>query len=473
MHRRGITRALVAAAGGLLGAAFLPVAVAFADDYDIIPDPSSPEVVTGLYGFDFGLQTTPPAVNGSVDGNQLFDFEDTTSGTSGTFEGDESTSSDAFGDTNEELLVTSDQSGTDAPPVGSVFDYYTFSGSGFENIYSDLPSPSGNLISDTLVTPFGDFTIPVTLDAASAVSAADGTNIAISDGEIVPDPGYIEHVTAINGMPPTDVAVQGFQEFDIVGTTGAYVGTFNADEATTTDEFGTVTQAVLVTKDVSGTPGAAAGDIPTVGSVFNTVTLGDVENIYSDIASTTPGGSDTITDTLVTPLGDLNIPTTFDATAEVAAVNAAPIDLSDGYDIVSDPATEQFTGVNGLPPIDVAEEGDDEVFNVDNASGNSVGSFEGDVTSTADSFGNTTQTILVTSDEAGTAGTVAGDIPAVGSEYDTVTFGDTGFELIYSDLVSSSGNVITETLVTPLGDITVPSTFDAAAALATEILSAG
>ena len=485
MHRRRITRVLGAAAGGLLGAAFLPVAVAFADDYDIVADPNSPEVITGLYGFDFGFQTTPPAVNGSVDGNQLFDVDDTTIGTTtepdtvGTFEADESTSSDVFGDTNQELLVTSDVSGTtgtaagDTPPVGSVFDYYNFGNGGFENIYSDLPSASGNLISDTLVTPFGDFTIPVTLDAASAASAYGATNIAIADGDIVPDPGHIEHVTAVNGIPPLSVAVQGFEKFDVDNASGADVGVFNADEATTTDEFGTVTQALLVTKDVSGTPGGAVGDVPPVGSVFNTVTLGDVENIYSDITSTTPGGPDTVTDTLVTPFGDLNIPTTFDAAAAASAANAAAIDLPNGYDIVADPATEEFTGVNGLPPIDVAEEGDDELFNVDNASGTSVGSFDADVTSTADAFGNSTQTILVTSDLTGTAGTGAWDVPAVGSELDTVTFGDTGFELIYSDLVSSSGNAITETLVTPLGDISVPSTFDAAAALATDILSAG
>jgi hypothetical protein len=485
MHRRRIARALGAAAGGLLGAALLPAAVAFADDYDIVADPNSPEVITGLYGFDFGFQTTPPAVNGSVDGDQLFDVDDTTLGTSsnpdvvGTFKADESTSSDTFGDTNQELLVTSDVSGTtgtaagDTPPVGSVFDFYTFGDGSYENIYSDLPSASGNLISDTLVTPFGDFNIPVTLDAASAVSAYDATNIPIADGDVVLDPGHVEHVTAINGISPFDVAVQGFEKFDVDGTSGAEVATFNAVEATTTDELGTVTQAILVTSDVSGTPGAAAGDVPPVGSVFNIVTLGDVQNIYSDLASTTPSGSDTVTDTLVTPFGDLDIPTTFDATAAVSAANAASIDLPNGYDIVSDPATEKLNGVNGLPPIDVAEEGDDELFNVDNASGTSVGSFDADVTSTADSFGNSTQTILVTSDESGTAGTAAGDVPAVGSELDTVTFGDTGFELIYSDLASSSGNAVTETLVTPLGDITLPTTFDAAAALATDVLSPG
>ena len=58
-----------------------------------------------------------------------------------------------------------------------------------------------------------------------------------------------------------------------------------------------------------------------VGSVFETVTFGDsgVENIYADIASTTAGG-DVITDTLVTPLGDLPVSFTLDASAGLAGL---------------------------------------------------------------------------------------------------------------------------------------------------------
>jgi hypothetical protein len=199
-----------------------------------------------------------------------------------------------------------------------------------------------------------------------------------------------------------------------------------------------------------------------------------IENIYSDIASATPGGSDTVTDTVVTSTGDFNIPTTFDATAAIAAANAAIINFGDGYDFVSEPYTEIFTGVNGLPPIDVAEEGS-ELYDLTNTAGTDVGSFDADVTTTADSYGNSTQAILVTSDVSGTEGAAAGDVPAVGSEFDTVTFGDTGYELIYSELIgaTSRADLVTETLVTPTGDITVPSTFDAAAALATDILSGG
>ncbi len=74
MTSRRITRALGAAVGGLLGATYLPAALAFADDIVITPDPSSTELVTGFYGLH--NVTAPPAVPGTVQGEQLFDYTD-------------------------------------------------------------------------------------------------------------------------------------------------------------------------------------------------------------------------------------------------------------------------------------------------------------------------------------------------------------------------------------------------------------
>ena len=63
-----------------------------------------------------------------------------------------------------ELVVTSSEQGTSAPPVGSVYEINNM-GSGFENVYSDIAptTPGGpDTLSDTLVTPFGD--IPMMTD---------------------------------------------------------------------------------------------------------------------------------------------------------------------------------------------------------------------------------------------------------------------------------------------------------------------
>jgi hypothetical protein len=477
MDRRRVTRTLGAAASGLLGAALFPVAAAFADDYEIQPVPGSTETVTGLYGLEL---TASPDEAGSVQGYQEFEVLDTTTGKAlGTFDADEANvSGDTLGETNQELLVTDDLSGTagtaagDTPPVGSVID--TYGDSGFGYMYSDLASTTGgaNTITENLVTPFGDSTVPTTFDAVGGL-ASDSSDPALQDitlaggYEIVPDSKEV--FTAISGLPPYDVAVQGTQEFDVLNASGQTVGTFDADVTSTSDAVGFSTQALLVTSDVSGTAGTAAGDVPEVGSVFNTIDYGDggtpiYADVYSDLTSVTPGGADDITNTV----GGFSIPTAYDA---AAAESPSSFPVGDGYTIDPD-SKEVFTGVNGLPPYDVAVQGTQE-FDVLNASGQTVGTFDADVTTSSTSLGVTDETLLVTSDVTGTAGTAAGDIPPVGSVFDAYTYGGSGFETVYSDLASTTpgAEVVSETLVTPFGDFTLPTTLDAAAGLAADMFS--
>jgi hypothetical protein len=445
MDRRLVARILGTAAGGLLGAAFLPAAVAFADDYTI--DPTGTETITGLYGTGLGsADTAPPAVAGTLQGHQTFSDTDTMTDTTGSFEGDESTVTDGFGDTNSEVVVTP-SSGTDAPPVGSVFDTYTYNDGSQENIYSAIPNASGgDTITDTMVTPYGSSTVPITFDAAD-VSVADASGVPLSGGDnFVPD-SATENLISVNGIPPIDMVLQGHEHFDVDNAAGTSVGTFAGDEATTADVVGTNTEAVLVTKDLTGT------DDPPAGSVFNTIDFGGDENYYSDIVST-DGGANTITDTLVTPFGDYTIPVTFDAAAAETPVS---VDLPDGDDI-SPVGTEIHNGVNGLPPVDVGIQGQQE-FDLLSSSGTET--FEADETKTMDLFGDITQTLLVTS------GT--NDLPT-GSVIETVTLGS-GFENIYSDIASTtaSEDAYTDTLVTPFGDVNIPVDFDLATGLAADL----
>jgi hypothetical protein len=183
------------AAGGVLGGALLPVAVAFADSYEIIPDPSSTEVVTGF----FGDPTTPPGVAASIQGQQAFEvFDTTTDKTVGTFDADESTNPSLYGAANELLLVTKDLSGTagtatgDTPPVGSVINIADF-GHGYETIYSALVSSSGDVVTKSLTTPFGTESMPALYDAAVGVdgtSSLDVPPLHLTDGYyFAPPPG--------------------------------------------------------------------------------------------------------------------------------------------------------------------------------------------------------------------------------------------------------------------------------------------
>ncbi len=453
---RRIARTLGAAVGGLLGVAFLPAGAAFADDYDFVADPNSTEQITGIYGYGFdGLDTAPPAQPGSIQGDQTFEYTDTTTGTSGILAGEESVYSDSYGDTYNEIYVTS-ASGTDAPPVGSLFASYAFDDGAFANIYSALPSPTGDVISDTFVTPFGDVAIPETYDAAD-VPVSDAAGVPLGDGDDIDPVSASQVITAVGGVVPLTVALQGDQLFDVDSTTGTPIGSFGADETTTTDFLGNYTEAALVTYDTPGaTVGTTAGDVPPVGSVFNTITVGDIENVYSDLTSTT-GGADVITDTVVTPSGDFTIPSTFDAAeAEVST----PIDVPDGDDLTPT-STEVFTGTNGLPPIDVIVQAQ-QVF--DYTDGTQSGSFDADVANTVDFLDDSTETVLVTKDLTGA------DAPPVGSVFETVTWGDTGYENIYSDIASTTPgeNVISDNFVTPFGDFTIPLAMDASSGLAND-----
>jgi hypothetical protein len=462
--RRRIGRRLGAAVGALLGAAFLPTAVAFADSYEIIPDPSSTEEITGF----FGEPTTPPAVAGSIQGQQVFEiFDTTTDKPVGTFDADESSSPSLYGAANQLLLVTKDLSGTagtatgDTPPVGSVFDIANY-GNGYETVYSDLASPNGDVITDSWTNPFGSGSIPATYDVAAGLGtdSVDAPPVHLTDGyEFAPAAGVSENITSVTGFSPADIAVEGNQLFDVYNAAGDQAtGAFDAEVTNTSDVLLNYTEEILVTNDVSGTVGTAAGDTPPVGSLYNVFyILGD--SSFYNLYSVTPSSSgDVVSDTLVSPYGEISIPIPFDADTALA-VNSFTVPSYD--ESIVPVGSDQIFGVNGVPPLNSAVEGY-QAFDLDNASGNTVGTFDADVTTTTGLLASSSEALLVTAD-SGTAGTAAGDLPPVGSEFDVNNFGF-GYETVYSDLVSTTGaNVISETLVTPMGDFAINPTMVLAA----------
>jgi hypothetical protein len=463
---------LLGAAGGLLVATFLSTNFAHADTYEILPDPSSTELVTGF----FGEPATPPAVAGSIQGLQEFEvFDATTSQTVGTFDADESTQPSLYGAAHELLLVTDDISGTagtatgDTPPVGSVIDIGNY-GNGVETIYSALTQPDGNdVVTLSLVTPSGTKTIPFFYDTALSPGdhMTDQEPIVLTDGyELAPATGAAETITSVTGLAPTDVAIEGNQLFDVYDTaTGAATGAFEGEVTNTSDVLLNYTEEILVTGDVSGTVGTAPGDTPAVGTLYNVFYLFGSDKFYNIYEVQPSADGNVVTDTLVTPYGDINIPISFyDATDLGVEQFTVP---TTGESIVP-VGTEQISGVNGVPPLDSSYEGYQE-FALNDAAGNQIGTFDADVTTTNDIFGGPdnifggySEAILVTAD-SGTAGTAAGELPTVGSVFDVNDLGF-GFESVYSDLVSTTGpNVITETLVTPFGDFALNPTFELAA----------
>jgi hypothetical protein len=430
----------------LLGLAFLPLALAHADDYDDITA-AGKETITGLYGHGLiGGDTAPPAVAGSIQGDSAFTYTDTTTGTSGTFDGFESTSNDGFGDINTEVYVDSDVT-AGGPAVGSVFDSYSFDDGAYTNVYSAVDGK----VTDTLESPmYGNSAISTTFDAANgAIADADGVPDGI--GSDVIDPVGSQVVDAISGIPPLTVALQGNQMFDVDTSGGTELGSFNAVDTTTTDGYGTYTEGVLATSS------STAGSIGA-GSIFNTINLFGYDSIYSDVVPASGSGANTITETIESPFGSYSAPDTFDA-AKVETISDSPITLPNG--MTFDPTTElNFTGINGLPPVDVGVEGGQD-FNVD---GSPSELFTADVTNTLDEFNDSTETILVTS-------STDAAIPK-GSEFELVNLGN-GFESVYTDIAGATAaqDVITDTLVTPLGDISIPPSFDVASGLINDTLA--
>ncbi|HEY1840466.1 MAG TPA: hypothetical protein VGG53_09620 [Mycobacterium sp.] len=469
MSSRRRTRKIGATAGGLLGLAFLPLAVAHADDWTVTPDPGYTETITGIYGHGFsGGDTAPPAVAGSLQGDQVFDYTSPTGG-SGTFYGFESYSNDGLGGLNAEVYVApvpldpdspyADVSYTGEPPVGSVFDTYSLdAGLGLStNVYSAIPNGDGTAtITDTLTTSTGTMVIPTTFDAADGL-IADAGGVGVGNGGTM-EPVGSQLVTSISGIPPLTAALQGTQDFNFFNSAGDVVGKVATVDTNTTDAAGTYTEAVLITSDNGLTNvGTSAADVPAEGSIFNTINFYGLVNVYSDFVS--PGG-DHYLDTLYTPLGNYVIPISMDA-AMAETLSDSPVTFANG--MTFDPTSElNFTGINGLPPVDVGVQGVQDFSFTDGAT---TGTFTADVTNTLDQFVDSTETILVTSSSDPAV------LPA-GSEFEVVNFGS-GFESIYSDIASSTsgGNTILETLVTPFGDIPLPPAFDAAAGLFNDMFS--
>jgi hypothetical protein len=162
MNRR-LTLTIGGAAGGLLAAAFLPLAVAVADNSYTL-DPQGPEVITQVSGLaPFYQETIGTNVFGADQGNPIT--------TLGTFNADVTTVTTSWGFENQEIVDTGGQLGGLTVPTGSFFDFTNFGG-GFENEYSDIIGTLGapNTITDVFITPFGNFDIPTTFDAIEVLS---------------------------------------------------------------------------------------------------------------------------------------------------------------------------------------------------------------------------------------------------------------------------------------------------------------
>jgi hypothetical protein len=173
----------------LLAAAFLQAAVASADPTDVSSwVAAGPEAVTAT-------DVVLPDLFEISTGTQVFDVDDpgiAGDPTVGTVDA-EVTSTDILGVSNSEDVVASDLTGTTGDPtVGSVYDTTTFGDTGYANVFTDVMTVGATApsVSDTIDTPYGDYTMPLALhllgfywhDDAALIATTDALGTSTSSG---------------------------------------------------------------------------------------------------------------------------------------------------------------------------------------------------------------------------------------------------------------------------------------------------
>jgi hypothetical protein len=550
MHRRFILASLTAT-GGLVTTAFLQMAVAAADTAAAVSATGADAFTIDGYTFDpftapgvEGWDGVPPlsgaapfltlgggsALGFPLAGQNFEVYNPSTGADLGSVDANESVSN-LLGLTNAEFVVTSDSAaagGSDSalPTVGSVYDEFNL-GNGYENVYTDIVSATGgpNTITDTLITPNGDINLDSlfgSIDAAAPMQPGDAfTGLEAGDSSIGADAFTIGGVTldptlagggegfdpvaSLNSTPPVltvgggslghnpdiadgDAALQNFNVYS-GDTSSTEVGTITTGEDVTNLLGFTNTQ--LVVTSATAADGGSTSDLPTVGSIYDAFNFGNgFENVYTDIPGT-GGGTDTITDTLVTPFGNVNLDSlfgSFDAAAPINPGNAFT-DLEAGdssiganaftiggttFDPITSAGAEGYNTFDtyqilGIPPLmeigggTAYLDGFDfwplatQEFDIYSGSGSGateVGSIVGDE-DLLNLLGMTNTEFTVQS----VTGTSA-DLPTVGSVYDAFNFGG-GIENVYTAVpgVDGAPDTVTDELVTPFGNFNLDSLF--------------
>jgi hypothetical protein len=278
--------------------------------FHIAPSAPAGETLTGSIGL-------LPLFN-SLQGVQKFGVFDSNNNQVGTFDGEFTTTSDTLGVATQAILVTGNDGvnvGTavgQTPPVGTVYNVAYFWSEKTWMLYSSMPQDSGDdVITLKFGTPKGvtdlttlglpNWLFPQTTFNASREPAMKAM-IAPGGQKFVPTSDLIP--SGVNGLPPRDVQIQGYQQFDVYDFLGRKIGTVDADvESQWDSSTGPHSKAILITKVTSGDVGTTPLNVPPVGTVMNFI---DFSNGFGISDSTIPQNATNIASfQFTTPLGNI------------------------------------------------------------------------------------------------------------------------------------------------------------------------
>jgi hypothetical protein len=416
------------------------------------------------------------------------------------------------------------------------------------NVYEAVPNADGTAAADitnTLVTPFGNVDLPTDYDAIANLNPTEsfagldnpskdllfddsggdggagsipGSDNAFTLGGLTYDPGSDgwsngasfggggtgePGFTPLVGNAPLLELTPGTLPFP--GGGGIPIATQDFDLYAGENEIGTATTSVNAGNllgiettqfTVTGVTPADAADpsdaLPAEGTTYSVIDFGGgFENVYQAVPNEDGTAAASITNTLVTPWGNLDLPTDYDAIAPLDPgdpFEALGVDGGAGSDnaftvggFTFDPGSDGWSDIEplyGVAPLMEIGGGTIDLravigagqptplatqdLEVYNNAGDQVGTVDTDVM-TSNILGIETTQFTIDDIDAAAGGSDA--LPEVGTVYSVTDLGG-GFANVYIAVPGDDGAAsITDTFVTPWGNVDVVTDFDATAPL--------
>jgi hypothetical protein len=273
-------------------------------DHTFAPATPAGEKLTGAIGL-------LPLFN-SLQGDQKFGVYDSTGARVGTFDGEFTTTSDTLGISTQAILVTANDGvnvGTNpgqTPPVGTVYNVAYFFSDKTWLLYSSMPKETGgdaitlkfgtaNGVTDLSKLPLSFATFNASKEPAMKSMTAPGGQKFVQTTNVIP--------VGVNGLPPRDVQIQGYQQFDVYDFLDRKIGSIDADVESQWDAFGIHSKSILITKVNEGTTGTTPLNVPPVGTVMNFIDFGNGFGISDSVIPQKATNLNSFQ--FVTPLGNI------------------------------------------------------------------------------------------------------------------------------------------------------------------------